>query len=130
MSKFTQRDKWILIFTIIIFSSIFILFAIFNHLIQIVGNDFYKTLNGVLIFAVIGAYLGTIFALDGDHATVGKSPRLRATLCAIFAGLLALLIQAWPPIRFDSSEIIAASMIGGIFGWWGQGWAKYVLEHI
>lgn len=83
--------------------------------------------NLALLFATLGAYYGTIAALDGesDMASADR-PFLRTLICSALGATQVLLVQAWPPQTFDTQWVLVGAAVGGLLGRIGWAWAKYV----
>lgn len=83
--------------------------------------------NLALLFAIMGAYYGAIAALDGESDIASADrPFLRTLICSALGATAVLLVQAWPPQTFDAQWVFVGAAVGGLLGWIGWAWAKYV----
>jgi hypothetical protein len=87
------------------------------------------------VFALFGATLGTIMALDCSAqptllprwvAVPFNAPRTRAALCAAWGAGAVALFRSWSPETVTLSWVFAGAVVGFALGWWGWRWAKYV----
>jgi hypothetical protein len=106
---------------------LFVVGLLFNSIGSVSWGNWQSILNGCLLFAIVGAYYGTILVFDGeaDKSNVDR-PLLRFCLCAAFGALAVLLIHAWSPESFGAEWALVGAIIGGALGGFGWSWAKYV----
>jgi hypothetical protein len=129
MKAFRLRKKsWIAVIgTVLLFAVAFVVGLLLNSLGSVAWGSWRGILNVSLFFAVLGAYYGTIVALDGrSEMTNADHPVLRTTLCGALGAILVLLVQAWPPQSFNALWPVAGAVVGGALGWFGWSWAKHV----
>lgn len=88
-----------------------------------------------ILFAILGALYGTIIALDrsADTAPISRrfvrtfdAPLLRIVVCATLSGAAVIFVRSWHPSSFPVSWALVGTVVGGVLGWFGWRWAKYV----
>ena len=123
-----RKTTWIAVVgTVLLFAVIFVVGLLLNSIGSTAWGSWRGILNVFLFFAVLGAYYGTIVALDGrSEITNANHPVLRTTLCGVLGAILVLLVQAWPPHSFNAPWPAAGGVVGGALGWFGWSWAKHV----
>jgi hypothetical protein len=87
------------------------------------------------LFAIFGAVLGTIMALDGS-ATPTPLPRwlsvpfnapvLRTVICSALGACAVAVASSWQAEAFALVWFITGAAVGAVLGWAGWRWAKYV----
>jgi len=122
------QAKWLSVVGIILFFAFAFVFALVMYgLVSLPWGNWHAVLNLGLLFAVLGAFYGTIVALDHESGmSYAERPLLRTVLCSALGSAAVLLVQAWPPQTFNSIGPITGLLIGGMLGWLGWTWAKYV----
>ncbi|XVJ70757.1 MAG: hypothetical protein HEQ39_14910 [Rhizobacter sp.] len=92
-------------------------------------------LHVAALFAVFGALLGVIMALDRSAEPIFlpmwlsapfDAPATRTTICAALGAAAVLVVWSWHPHRFALTWLVPGAAVGGALGWWGWRWAKYV----
>jgi hypothetical protein len=123
-----HRTSWLgAIGMILLCAVLFVVALLFNSIGSVSWGNWQSILNGCLLFAIVGAYYGTILVFDGeaDKSNVDR-PLLRFCLCAAFGALTVLLIRAWSPQSFGAEWALVGAIVGGALGGFGWSWAKYV----
>ncbi len=123
-----KQTKWIaVVCTILFFAAAFIVAMLMYGLGSVSWNNWRVILNVGLLFAVLGAFYGTIVSLDSasDMSTIDR-PVLRTFLCGVLGASAVLLVQAWPPQSFSALGAIDGLVAGAFLGWLGWSWARYV----
>lgn len=122
------QAKWVAIVGTILFFALAFVFALVMHSFPYMPwGNWHAALNIALLFVVLGAYYGTIAALDRESGmSHSDRPLLRTLLCGALAAAAVLLVQTWPPQTFNSIGPITGFSIGAILGRLGWRWAKYV----
>lgn len=121
--------RWrLLIGTMLLFALVFVAGLFLHGLLDLPWTNWRALLALALLFAVAGAYYGTIVALDrrSDGPPAQDRPLLRTLLCGLLGTVFVLLIQWWSPAPFDLPWMAAGFVIGGALGWLGWSWAKHV----
>lgn len=78
-------------------------------------------------FASLGALYGCVVALDErSEMAIGSHPAWRVTLSAGFGATTVLVVWSWNPSNFDLMWTVAGAAVGGVLGWYGWRWARYV----
>jgi hypothetical protein len=127
LSRRRQANWLATIGTVMFFAVVFVVAMLLSAVGSIAWGSWRGILNVSLLFAVLGAYYGTIVALDGrSEMTDADRPVLRTALCSAFGSLLVLLVQAWPPQTFNAIWAVAGAVVGGALGWLGWSWAKHI----
>ncbi len=116
------------ILSILLFAVIFVIGLLISGGTHLPWGNWGAIINLSLLFAVCGAFYGTIAFLDKESKmTKGKDqPKLRTFLCGIFGAISVLLVQSWEPQTFNVIGPTIGFIIGAILGWLGWAWAKYV----
>ncbi|NIA00303.1 hypothetical protein [Massilia sp. CCM 8734] len=125
--RFT-RSRWGSVFlSIVLFAGGFVIAMALLGLVSFSWPDWNTVLKSGCLFAVLGAYYGSIAALDGRSSmAAGDYPLLRTLLCSAFAAAAGLVAQAWPPATISHAWLAGGAAIGGVLGWIGWAWAKYI----
>jgi hypothetical protein len=87
-----------------------------------------------VFFGLFGALLGTIMALDRSEPNpfprwlvrTFHAPMLRTVLCSCIGTAMVAVVWSWHHDSFSRVWLIAGGVTGGILGWFGWRWAKYV----
>ena len=109
------------------FSALFVIALVLSGLGDLPWRSWRAMLSLLLLFAVLGAYYGTIAILDGDSDIAYRnSPFLRTLLCGVLSAIAAFLIQSWPPQSFSGWWVALCFCVGAGLGLLGWKWAKYV----
>ena len=125
--RITQAKWFAVVGTVLFFAFAFVLAMAIYGLNSLPWSNFHAIFNLGLLFAVLGAFYGTIVALDRESGmSHADRPLLRTVLCCALGSAAVLLVQAWPPQTFNSLGPITGALIGGMLGWIGWTWAKYV----
>jgi hypothetical protein len=112
---------------VLFFALAFVIGLLLNSLGSVAWGNWIGILNLSLFFAALGAYYGTIVALDHrSEMTTADHPVLRTALCGVLGAILVLLVQAWPPQSFNAPWPVAGAVVGGVLGWFGWSWAKHI----
>jgi len=87
------------------------------------------------LFAIFGAVLGTIMALDRT-ATPTPLPRwlsipfnapvLRTVICSALGACAVAVVSSWQAEALALVWFITGAVAGAVLGWVGWRWAKYV----
>lgn len=122
------QGRWVAIAgTILFFALVFAVGILLNGLPYLPWNDWRAFVGITLFVCVLGAFFGTIVALDRESGmTKEDRPLLRTVLCGALAAVAVLLVQAWPPHTFDPLGPVTGFLVGAFLGWLGWAWAKYV----
>jgi uncharacterized BrkB/YihY/UPF0761 family membrane protein len=87
------------------------------------------------LFAIFGAMLGTIMALDRSAGRIRlprwavvpfNAPIARTAICAALGAAAAWTVWTWHPRQFTPAWVAVGAVIGAVLGWWGWRWAKYI----
>lgn len=79
-----------------------------------------------LILSVLG-FLATIILCDGTSRQAwGNYPRLRTVICSGLGALISILIQSVLGMYPDAFWLFPGLLLGGILGWLGVGWTRYL----
>lgn len=122
------QSRWMVVAgTIFFFALVFAVGLLLNGLPYLPWTD-WRAVAGIGLFvAVLGAFFGTIVALDRESGmTEEDRPLLRTVLCGALAATAVLLVQAWPPHTFDPLGPVTGFLIGALLGWLGWSWAKFI----
>jgi hypothetical protein len=123
----TQRTSVIVIGTVLFFAVAFVVAVALNGLADLPWGNWHAILGLGVIVSVLGAFYGTIVALDGESGmSQADRPILRAVLCGALAALVVVLVQVWPPRSFNVLGPATGFLVGAVLGWFGWSWAKYV----
>jgi hypothetical protein len=83
-----------------------------------------------LLFGTAGAIYGAALALDvRSGKALGDHRLLRTILSGILGAAVVLIVWSWHPENFDPLWAISGVVVGGIAGWFGWSWARYVKLH-
>ncbi|MCY0911240.1 hypothetical protein [Massilia antarctica] len=89
--------------------------------------NWHDVLQSVGTLTVLGGYYGTIGAFDARSTiAVADQPLLRTLSCGALGAVAVLVTQAWPPETASNAVVAAGAVVGGVLGWLGWAWAKYV----
>lgn len=122
------QSRWMVVAgTILFFALVFVVGLLLNGLPYLPWTD-WRAVAGIGLFvSVLGAFFGTIVALDRKSGmTEEDRPLLRTVLCGALAATVVLLVQAWPPHTFDPLGPVIGFLIGAFLGWLGWSWAKFI----
>jgi len=87
------------------------------------------------LFAIFGAMLGTIMALDRSAtptplprwlAVPFNAPMLRTTICSALGLAAVLVVSSWQAKALSGAWLAAGAIAGAALGWLGWRWARYV----
>lgn len=113
--------------TILLFALVFVVALLLNGFPYLPWNDWRAFVGIAVFFGVLGAFYGTIVALDRESGMAKEDrPLLRTVLCGALAAAAVMLVQAWPPHTFDPLGPVTGFVIGAFLGWLGWVWAKYI----
>lgn len=120
--------KWVAVAgTILFFAIVFVLALVLNGGPSLPWGNWHAILDIGLLFAVLGAFYGTIVALDRESgAAQADRPILRTLLCGALGAAAVLLVQVWAPHTFNFLGPVTGFLVGCMAGWFGWSWAKYV----
>lgn len=85
-----------------------------------------------LLFAIFGALYGTILALDKSADSLFPSlrrlhaPMARTFICSGLGLLMVVVVRSWSTHPFPAAWAVVGAIVGGILGWFGWRWARYV----
>jgi hypothetical protein len=80
-----------------------------------------------VLFALLGAFYGAIAALDSrSEISAGDHPYTRVALGACFGAAAVFVVWSWFPGNFHAAWQLVGAMVGGILGWFGWSWARFV----
>lgn len=93
------QAKWLsVVGTILFFAFGFVFAMVMYGLVSLPWGNWHALLNLGLLFAVLGAFYGTVVALDRESGmSYSERPLLRTVLCGLLGCATVLLVQAWPP---------------------------------
>ncbi|HEX8615446.1 MAG TPA: hypothetical protein VF800_29545 [Telluria sp.] len=122
------RSRWGSVFSsILFFAGAFVIGMALLGLVSLSWPSWNTVLKSGCLFALAGAYYGSVATLDGGSPLAPRDhPLIRTVLCAAFAAALVLVAQAWPPASINQVWIAGGAVIGGALGWIGWTWAKYI----
>jgi hypothetical protein len=126
-----KRHKWLAVLAmLLLFAMAFVVMAFLYSLGSAsgTGSISWKGL-GLLVafFASLGALYGSVAALDSTSGmSVGSHPILRTLMCAVFGATTVLAVGSGNPADFSNMWWLAGAFVGGVLGWLGWRWAKYV----
>lgn len=122
------QAKWVVVVgTILFFALVFVFAMVMYGLTYIPWDNWQAVLNLGLLFTILGAFYGTIVALDRESGMAKEDrPLLRSVLCGALGATAVLLVQVWPPQSFNSPGPATGFLIGALLGFLGWSWAKYV----
>jgi len=126
-----RRHKWLVVLALVVFFGMaFVVAAILSSLGSAPGS---ASVNwkavGLLaaFFASLGALYGSVAALDSRSGmSVGNHPVWRMLLGAIFGAATVFIVWSWNPANFDNTWSLVGAAVGGVLGWFGWRWARYV----
>jgi hypothetical protein len=87
------------------------------------------------LFAVLGATYGVVVALDRSADFPPRfrrivrpvtAPVLRTAICAALGIGAVALVRSWLQPPFADPWLLVGAVAGGVFGWYGWRFAKYV----
>ena len=87
------------------------------------------------LFALLGALLGSIVALDRSTGLGPRplrvlrtldAPLLRTAFGAVIGGAIVLLVGSWRTTPFPAAWALIGALVGALLGWAGWRWARYV----
>ena len=112
----------------IVFFSLAFVFVMSHHVLSSMHwGNWGAILNVALLFAVIGAFYGTVVILDGDSGmSQDDRPALRTFVCGALGATVVLLVQSWSPQALNMPWVGVGFVIGAVLGWFGWAWAKYI----
>jgi hypothetical protein len=123
----TPTNWLIVVGTILAFAVVFVIAMALYGATDLPWRNLRAIASLALLFATLGAYYGTIAALDGESDIASADrPFLRTLICSALGATAVLLVQTWPPQSFDTQWVVVGAAGGGLFGWIGWAWAKYV----
>lgn len=123
-----KQPQWLsVVGTVLFFALVFVAAMVLHGLDALPWADWHALLTLGLLLAVLGAFYGTIVALDRESGmSCAERPLLRTVLCGVLGATAVLLVQAWPPQTFNAMGPVAGLLVGGVLGWIGWAWARYV----
>ena len=123
----TQAKWFAVVGTILFFALVFVFAMVMHGLTSIPWGNLHAVLTLGLFFAVLGAFYGTVVALDRESGVSNENrPFLRSVLCGALGATAVLLVQAWPPQTISPMGPATGFLIGAMLGWLGWSWAKYI----
>ena len=127
-----------LILSISLFALAFAIVFVFGMVVHGLGSVSAARIDAWLytgaLFGVFGALFGTIVVLDktdlffkprGLIRTFNR-PFLRTSMSAFWGALVVILAFQPLPASMPISAILSGALVGGILGWFGWRWAKYI----
>ena len=126
-----KRHKWLGVLALVLFFGIVFVVAAFLSSLGSAPGSGSVSWKGVgllaAFFASLGALYGSVIALDPRSGmSLGNNPIWRTLLSAIFGAITVLVVWSWSPDNFSSIWLVAGASIGGVLGWFGWRWARYV----
>ena len=126
-SKIDWRVVGRIVLSILLFPAVFVLALIAHGLFDLPWTNWRVLLGLFSLFALLGAYYGTIAILDIKSGMAAcDRPWLRTLLCGVWAALAVLTVQGWDAQPADMRWALPGYVIGAVLGWLGWTWAKYV----
>ena len=120
----------------VIFGALAFVFGTFVHSLGSVPLDNWNALLNVsAVFAILGAFFGSILAFDrrADAPAFARklirrfdAPILRTAICGALGSAVVVLVRSWNEDPFPFTWTLVGAAAGGILGWFGWRWAKYV----
>ena len=123
-----KRYKWLGVIAVVALCSVaFVLSAFFNSLGSWTLGQWKAVAHVGLLFLVLGALYGSVVALDSrSPMALDNHLFIRLLLCALFGAAAVLIVWSWQPANFDKDWALVGAAVGGLLGWLGWRWAKYV----